>query len=49
MTGAATRSRRITTPRFTAVSDTKANAIVIEIDGRVVLGLSGPRPGGPMR
>ena len=37
----ASRSRRITTPRFTAVSDTKANAIVIEIDGRVVLGLSG--------
>src|SRR5689334_22674514 len=33
----------MTRPRLTAVSDTKANAIVIEADGSVVLGVSGPR------
>ena len=31
----ASRSRRITMPRFTALSATIANAIVIEIDGSV--------------
>ena len=36
------RSRRSTTPRFTALSATIANAIVIEIDGWSVLGVSGP-------
>ena len=39
---AGSRSRRSTTPRFIALSATIANAIVIEIDGCVVLGASGP-------
>ena len=39
----ASRSRRSTTPRFTALSATIANAIVIEIDAWSVLGLSGPQ------
>ena len=38
----ASRSRRITMPRLTALSATTAKAIVIEIDGSVVLGSSGP-------
>ena len=38
----ASRSRRITTPRFTALSATIAKAIVIEIDAWSVLGVSGP-------
>ena len=38
----ASRSRRITRPRFTALSATIANAIVIETDGWSVLGASGP-------
>ena len=37
----ASRSRRSTTPRFTALSATMANAIVIEIDGWSVLGCVG--------
>src|SRR3974390_3544127 len=32
----------MTTPRFTALNATTANAIVIEIDAWVVLGVSGP-------
>ncbi len=39
----ASRSRRITNPKFTAVNATTANAIVIDTDACVVLGLSGPR------
>ena len=39
----ASRSRRSTTPRFTALSATIANAIVIETDGWSVLGASGPQ------
>ena len=37
----ASRSRRITTPRFTALNATIANAIVIETDGWSVLGCVG--------
>ena len=36
------RSRRITMPRFTALKATMAKAIVIDTDGSVVLGWSGP-------
>jgi len=38
----ASRSRRVTTPKFTALRETIANAIVMEADGSVVLGWSGP-------
>ena len=38
----ASRSRRITTPRLTALKATTAKAIVIEIEPCVVLGLPGP-------
>ena len=38
----ACRSRRMTTPRFTALSATTANAMVIETEPTVVVGSSGP-------